>query len=232
MSPMRLICRHDLRLLMRNHKMLGSFALGIGIILLLVLANAKERGAAELAGPLLFLFVGAAVAAPISVAVHGVVGEKERRTMEPLLLLPISAGALMAGKALVTLLLSLAGLAFVYLVAFLTLPLVGGEAAAGALTDPRLIYTACVLAPLSVIPFSLLALAVSARAPDAQTASATSFIILVPVWVVLFGVWMGMIGVNQRFLGVSTVVLLGLCWLTFAVAVRSVDPEALIRRRK
>lgn len=232
MSPLRLIAGHDLRLLLRNRKMLGSIALGLGLVLLLVLANAEERAAAELTGILFFLFVAAAVALPISVAINGMAGEKERRTMEPLLLLPISIGTLVAGKALVTLLLSLAGLAAVYVLAFLTLPLFGGEAAAGALTDPRLLYTAGVLAPLSVVPFSLLALAISARAPDAQTASATSFLILLPVWVVLFGVWMGMIGINRKFLGISTLVLLGLCWLAFAVAVRSADPEAMVRRRR
>jgi ABC-type Na+ efflux pump permease subunit len=232
MRTIRLVALHDARILLRNTKLLAGAVVGVSVPFFLVLANAKQRPAEEMLGLLFFLFVGVAVAVPVSVAVHSLVGEKERRTMEPLLLLPISIESLVAGKAVVTLALSLAGLALVFLLTAVMLPLGARTSAPDALYDVRTLYVTFVLAPLTVVPFTLLALAISARSPDSQTASASSFLFLTPLWVVLFGVWMGFIGVNQHFLLASTLTLVALCVLAFRVAVRSLDPERMVRRRQ
>jgi ABC-type Na+ efflux pump permease subunit len=63
---------------------------------------------------LLLLFV-AAVGAPVTIGVHAFVGEKDRRTIEPLLLLPVPMATLVRGKLLSTVGLALAELVVVYL---------------------------------------------------------------------------------------------------------------------
>lgn len=232
MREILLIARHELRVLARNRRMLASVATGLGIVLMLLFVNLRERAGGDLTGLFFFVLIGAAVGIPLSVAINALVGEKERRTIEPLLLLPIAARTLVAGKAAVTLLLSAVALALVYGVAAAQAWLLADAGALDALLDPRTVYTATVLAPLTLAPFTLLAMAVSARAPDAQTAGMTSFLLLLPLWLVLVGVWMGVIGINQRFLLASTAVLLALGVGAFAVAVRVVgDTRRLVHRR-
>jgi ABC-type transport system involved in multi-copper enzyme maturation permease subunit len=232
MREILLIARHELRVLGRNRKMLGSIAMGLGVILMLLFANLRDRAGEDLTGLFFFALIGAAVGVPLSVAINAVAGEKQRGTIEPLLLLPVPTRLLVAGKAAVTLLLSAVALALVYLVALGQAVALKNAGALATLMDPRTVYTATVLAPLTLLPFTLLAMAVSARSPDTQTASATSFLLLLPLWLVLLGVWMGMIGINQRFLLLSTVALLALGAGAFAVAVRVMsDGQRLVGRR-
>jgi ABC-type Na+ efflux pump permease subunit len=232
MGYMTRIVRHDFSLIGRNKQMLASTGFGLGLILMLVLVNLRERPLEEILGLFFFLFVGAAVAMPITLAVNGVVGEKERGTMEALLLLPLSRSELVLAKMAVTLVAALAGLLIVYGVSLACTAWMAPPGSVQVLLDPRILFTALVLAPMTVVPFSLGALALSARAPDAQTASANALLLMVPLWVVLFGVWMGVIGVTGRFLIASSAVLAGLAWGAFRLAIVAFSPEVLIRRRR
>lgn len=232
MGHMTRIVRHDSRLIGRNKQMLGSTAFGLGMILMLVVVNLRERPLAEILGLFFFLFVGAAVAMPITLAVNGIVGEKERGTMEALLLLPLSRGELVLAKMAVTLVAALAGLMILYAVSLACTVWLAPPGSIQVLLDPRMLFTALVLAPMTVVPFSLGAMALAARAPDAQTASANALFLVVPLWVLLFGVWMGVIGVTGRFLVASAAFLVVLAWGAFRLAVVAFSPEVLIRRRR
>lgn len=229
-SPVRTITVHDARLLVRNRRFLASNMGGIGLLLLLVIGNMRRQQGEALTGMFVVALLAAALFTPMSVAAFALVGEKERRTLEPLLLTPVSVSQLIAAKATVSVVLSLGVLALVWIVA-LSAAALRDVSTLHFLVAPSTILISLVFAPVASAAFSLIAITVSGRAPDTQTALATCQLVVSPLILGLIALWMGAFRVTEQFFASAAGGLLLLTFLLFKLSVRMSQPEVLLAKR-
>jgi ABC-2 type transport system permease protein len=180
----------------------------------------------------LILLVLSPVAASMSIAAYSVIGEKQARTLEPLLATPVSTTELLAAKVLGAFLPSLAlSLACfgVYLVG------IGAFARAGvalSLLAPRPLGVVLLIGPLASLAALQLAVCVSSRVNDTRSAQQLAALVVLPLTGLLIGQLTGAITLTMPFIlviaGVLCVANVGLLRL----AVRLFDRESILTRWK
>ena len=177
------------------------------------------------------LFLMMPIFLPVPVASQSVAGEKERRTLEPLLASPITAFELMLGKSLSCVVPVLA-ITFVAFAVFA----VGANLIAGRhfhallVPDALFLFTVFVLAPLFSLFGTALTVLISAKVGDtrlAQTLSGLSVMVVIGVSTVQF---FGLLGGGwSGFVAMALVALVGDLAMLVAAA-RLFDREALLTR--
>jgi sodium transport system permease protein len=148
-------------------------------------AKSNAKGASVLAGMMSIFTLVAAFVGGMNVAMDVVAGERERRSLLPLLLNPVSRGTVIAGKWIATSVFSLAGLA-------ITVAAFAAVCKIVAPSNPLLTAPALVCwILLGLLPLAILAAAlqvaistVSRTAKEAQTY--LSLLIFVPMGVSMF----------------------------------------------
>ena len=139
----------------------------------------------------LLLLALSPIAASMSVASSSVVGEKQARTLEPLLATPLTTFELLAAKTLSALLPALALTAAmfgVYLAGILT---VARPGVAGALLTPQPMLIMFLLGPLAALAALQLAVCMSSRTNDARSAQQMGALIILPMAALLVMQLMG-----------------------------------------
>lgn len=177
------------------------------------------------------LFLIMPVFIPILISAQSVAGEKERRTLEPLLTSPITAAELVAGK-------SLAGVIPAVLLSWIAFCLfsVGVNLAAWPLAKapllPNLMWTfgVLVLAPLFAFLGNGVAVLVSARVSDSRTAQQVSGLIVMPILGLVAGQIAGWLEAGLVYYAVQGAVVLVLDVLLILASVRLFDRERLMSR--
>ena len=135
----------------------------------------------------LLLFLVAPVVGAVSLAAYSVVGEKQGRTLEPLLTTPITATELLIAKVLASFLPSLvveaAGLAaYILLVAAF-----GAPGVVNALLSTRSFVMVGLVGPLASLAALQLTIAVSSRVNDPRSAQQIAVLLVLPLVVLLVG---------------------------------------------
>lgn len=231
MRLLALVVAHELRMLSRNKKVLLGHSVGIFILWSLLVANIRDGAREPLTGYFLLLLLAVAVGVPSSVGVHAFVGEKERRTMEPLLLLPISMRALIGGKFLTIVMVSLAEFAVVCIAGVAAAKLVAQPDQYRFVISPLTQYVAVVVAPLFIMLFTLIAIIVSGRSSNTQSALSVMAFIAVPVAIVLLGMMLGALSVSEWAALAATGILVLANLVAYRIALSAVTTEALVERR-
>jgi ABC-2 type transport system permease protein len=127
------------------------------------------------------LLVLTPVAGSMSVAAYTVVGEKQARTLEPLLATPITTFELLAAKILGAL---LPAVALTFVSFFLYLAGISVLAHPGVfriLLTPRSLAVLFLLGPLAALAALQLAVCVSSRVNDARSAQQIGALIILPI---------------------------------------------------
>jgi ABC-2 type transport system permease protein len=127
------------------------------------------------------------VAASMSLAAHSIVGEKQARSLEPLLVTPITTFELLGAKVLGAFIPSAmlaAGFFALYVLAAL---LFAREGVAWALLGPRSLAIVLVLGPLAALAALQMAVCVSSRVNDVRTAQQIGVLVILPVPGLLLG---------------------------------------------
>jgi ABC-2 type transport system permease protein len=180
----------------------------------------------------LVMLVLAPITSAMSVAASSVIGEKQARTLEPLLVTPITTLELLGGKLLGALLPAL----FVAVISLaLYLVVVAAVAANGVfsvLLGPRTLGVVLLLGPLASMVALQLAICVSSRVNDARTAQQLGIFVILPIPALLLGQIFGGIELTGPLilwiaLGLF-IVNIGLMW----VAIRLFDRETILTRWK
>jgi ABC-2 type transport system permease protein len=165
----------------------------------------------------LLLFLLTPITGAMALAAHSVVGEKQARTLEPLLATPITTFELLAAKvagALApTLAVSLAGLAL-YAAGLATFALPG---VAGAMANARTAALVLLVGPAAALVALQGALIVSSRVNDARTAQQFGALIIVPIAVVMIAQFSGAFWLTAGGLALAAAGLLAL-WAALALA--------------
>ena len=180
----------------------------------------------------LVMLVLAPITSAMSIAASSVISEKQARTLEPLLVTPITTLELLGGKllgamfpALVVAVVSLA----------LYLAVVAAVAANGVFSvvlGPRTIGIVLLIGPLASLVALQLAICVSSRVNDARTAQQLGIFVILPIPALLLGQILGGIELTgSLILWIALalfIVNIGLMW----VAIRLFDRETILTRWK
>ena len=177
------------------------------------------------------LYLTMPVFVPILISSQSVAGEKERRTLEPLLASPVTPAELVLGKSLASLLpaVGITWFAFVLLCGVV-------DVAARPLThqlvlpNPMWTFGVGVLAPLFAFLGNVIAVLVSARVGEARLAQQLSALVVLPIFGMVGAQFAGWLQAGLRFYAGQGVVVGVLDVLLFLLAVRLFDRERLMSR--
>lgn len=180
----------------------------------------------------LVMLVLGPITSAMSIAASSVIGEKQARTLEPLLVTPITTFELLAGKLLgallPTLVLSVVSIA-------LYLGVIAAAAHAGvfaALLGPRTLGVVFLIGPLAAMVALLLAICVSSRVNDPRTAQQLSIFVILPIPALLLGQIFGGIELTGRLILWIALGLLVVDVGLMSLAIRLFDRETILTRWK
>jgi ABC-2 type transport system permease protein len=172
------------------------------------------------------------VTSSMSLAAHSVVGEKQARSLEPLLVTPITTFELLSAKVLGAFIPSAvltAGFFALYVLAAL---LFAREGVAWALLAPRTLGIVFVLGPLAALAALQMAVCVSSRVNDARTAQQIGVVVILPVAGLLISQVFGSLQLTGPLIltiaAGSLVVNAGLMWIGIILF----DRETILTRWK
>jgi len=168
---------------------------------------------------------------PIFISSQSVAGEKERRTLEPLLASPVTAAEILAGKSLASLVpaVALSVLAFILLCALV-------DAVAWPFTHELLLpnqmwlFGVLVIAPLFAFFGNGVAVLVSARVAEARMAQQLSGLVTLPLIGLVGGQLAGLLKAGTVYYAVEGGVVLLLDAALIVATIRLFDRERLISR--
>jgi ABC-2 type transport system permease protein len=178
----------------------------------------------------LLLFLLTPTTGAMAMAAHSVVGEKQARTLEPLLATPVATFELLLAKVLgalvPTLLIALLGLSL-YLsgIAIFARPGV-----LPAMANPRTAVLVLLLGPASALLSLQAAILISSRVNDARTAQQFGVFIVIPLSALLVAQFMGALWLSAGALAAVSGAMLLLWGILAAISVRLFDREAILTR--
>jgi ABC-2 type transport system permease protein len=170
------------------------------------------------------------VAGAMSIAAFSVVGEKQARTLEPLLATPVSTVELLAAKVLGALLPAL-----LLTVAYFALYVAGVAIAArpGAyrvILAPRSLAVVFLLGPLTSLLALQLAVCVSSRVNDVRTAQQIGALVILPITGLMLAQLFGALQLTIAFIGAIAVGLVVLNAVLLWAATVLFAREAILTR--
>ena len=178
----------------------------------------------------LMLFLLTPITGAMSLAAHAVIGEKQTRTLEPLLATPITTVELLVAKVLgallPTLAISVAGLAL-YFVGIAVLSDVG---VFQAMVSARTALMIFVVGPAVALVSLQGALVISSRVNDARTAQQFAVLLIMPLAIALIGQFIGRMWLSAALLAFVGLGLFGVWVLLTLLSVALFDREAILTR--
>ena len=178
----------------------------------------------------LTMFLLIPITGAMSLAAHAIVGEKQARTLEPLLATPITTLELLVAKVLGTLAptlgIALAGLG-VYLAGVV---IVAEPGVLRAMASVRTAVLLGVVGPSTALVALQSAIVISSRVNDPRTAQQFGVLIIVPVSFVVVGQFMGRIWLSTTALALVGLGAFGVWILLMLVSVVIFDREAILTR--
>jgi ABC-2 type transport system permease protein len=180
----------------------------------------------------LLLFLLTPITAAMSLAAHAIVGEKQARTLEPLLATPLTTVELLVAKVLgalvPTLAVSAAGLALY----FLGIALFAHAGVFAAMATARTVILVVFVAPATALASLQTAIVISSRVNDARTAQQFGVLIVFPLTAIFLAQFSGVVLVTAPMLLLVGVGLLVVWALLVGVSVVLFDRETILTRWK
>jgi len=167
---------------------------------------------------------------PLSIATFSIIGEKQARSLEPVLAAPIRTVELLAGKAIAALVPGVLAGWVTYLAFVVLASIVYGPALFGVVTDASWLAGVFLLGPAVGLSSVVAGVIVSARVNDPRVAQQIGGVVIVPIIALVLvqatGVLLvGPVGYVLMTLAVLVVSLVGL-----RIGVRLFDREAILTR--
>ena len=167
---------------------------------------------------------------PLSISTFSIIGEKQARTLEPLLATPIRTVELLAGKAIAALLPGLFAGWLTY-VAFVALAsLVYGPNLFGVVTDPSWLAGVFLLGPSVGLSSVVAGVIVSSRVNDPRVAQQVGGVIIVPIIAVTLVQATATVLVGASGYALLSALTLAVSLAGLRLGVRLFDREAILTR--
>jgi ABC-2 type transport system permease protein len=178
----------------------------------------------------LLLFLIAPVVGAVSLASYSVVGEKQGRTLEPLLTSPLTTAELLVAKALASFLPAMAieimGLtAYCGLVGLLARPGV-----VASLLSGRTIVLVALVGPLALLTAVQMTIAISSRVSDPRSAQQIAVLLVVPFAMMLVGQIAGAFVISTSILLLVAAALAAIWLALVGFSVALFDRESILTR--
>jgi ABC-2 type transport system permease protein len=180
----------------------------------------------------LLLFLVTPITGAMTLAAHSVVGEKQARTLEPLLATPVTTAELLVAKVLGALLPTLAITAAGLLVFFLGIAALAAPGVAAAMISVRTAVLLLFDGPAVALVALQAAILISSRANDARTAQQFGVLIILPLTGVMIAQFSGAIWLSTTLLAAIGLGLIGTWLLLVALSVVAFDRETILTRWK
>ena len=180
----------------------------------------------------LILLLLTPVAGSMSVAAYSVIGEKQARTLEPLLATPIRTFELLAAKVLGSLIPALALTLGCFGLYLLGTALFARPGAYLALLTPHSLVIVFIIGPLAALAALQLAVCVSSRVNDARSAQQIGALIILPIAGLLVAQVTGAFVLTIPVLAVIALCLVLLNGGLLALGVALFDRESILTRWK
>ncbi len=178
----------------------------------------------------LMLFLLTPITGAMSLAAHAVIGEKQSRTLEPLLATPITTLELLVAKVLgallPTLAISMAGIVL-YFIGIAAFADPGVFAAMLSARSATLIF---ILGPAVALVSLQAALLISSRVNDARTAQQFAVLLIMPLAIGIIGQFVGRMWLSVSLLAFTGLALFGVWLLLVALSVALFDRESILTR--
>jgi ABC-2 type transport system permease protein len=180
----------------------------------------------------LVLLVFAPIAGAMSVAAYAVIGEKQARTLEPLLATPLTTFELLGAKVLGALIPS-AGLTCACFGVYVGgIWLVAEPGVYQVLFTLHALSIVFVLGPLAALAALQLAVCVSSRVNDARSAQQIGALIILPLSGLLVAQLMGRVQLSTLMIAVTAFVLAALNIVLMRIGIAVFDRESILTRWK
>jgi ABC-2 type transport system permease protein len=176
----------------------------------------------------LVLLVFAPIAGAMSVAAHAVIGEKQARSLEPLLATFELLGAKVLGALMPAVGLTLASFALYFFGILLT----AEPGVYRILLTPRALAIVFLLGPLAALAALQLAVCVSSRVNDARSAQQIGALIILPLSALLVAQLMGQVQLTNSAILVAAVLLSLLNAVLMRIGISLFDRESILTRWK
>ncbi len=167
---------------------------------------------------------------PLSIATFSIIGEKQARSLEPVLAAPIRTSELLAGKSVAALVPGvLAGWA-TYVVFVVLASLVYGPALFGVVTDPSWLAGVFLLGPAVGLSSVVAGVIVSARVNDPRVAQQIGGVVIVPIVALVLIQATGTLLVGPVGYALLALIVLVISLVGLRVGVRLFDRESILTR--
>ena len=180
----------------------------------------------------LLLFLLTPITGAMALAAHSIVGEKQARTLEPLLATPITTSELLVAKVLGAAIPTAAISAIGFALYVTAMVLTAEPGVVRAMLSARTLVLVAVVGPMAALVSLQAAIVVSSRVNDARTAQQFSVLIIVPLMGVLVAQFSGSLWLSASTLALIGLGLTGVWILLVLLSVVIFDREAILTRWK
>lgn len=167
---------------------------------------------------------------PLSVATFSIIGEKQARSLEPVLASPIRTQELLAGKAVAALVPGLLAGWVTYAIFVVLASLTYGPALFGVVTDPSWLAGVFLLGPAVGLSSVVAGVIVSARVNDPRVAQQIGGVVIVPVIALVLLQATGTLLVGAAGYTLLALIVLIISIVGLRIGVRLFDREAILTR--
>lgn len=168
---------------------------------------------------------------PATIAAYSIVGEKSKRTLEPLIAAPIRTSDLLLAKSLVAALPAVLVSWLGYSIYTLgTRAVVVSERVYSEVFTPAWLLAIVLWVPLLTLIAVGLGVIISSRVNDPRTAQQLTGVVVVPVLVVFFAQLSGVLTVNASFVVIAVVPLLLIAVAILYAAIHMFNRETILTR--
>ncbi len=167
---------------------------------------------------------------PLAIATFSIIGEKQARSLEPVLAAPILTVELLAGKVIAALVPGVLAGWLTYLVFVALASFVYGAALFGVVTDPSWLMGVFVLGPAIGLSSVVAGVIVSSRVTDPRVAQQIGGIIIVPIIAVILLQATGTVLVGAAGYFVLAVIVTIVSLVGLRIGVVLFDREAILTR--
>jgi ABC-2 type transport system permease protein len=167
---------------------------------------------------------------PLSIATFSIIGEKQARTLEPVLAAPVRTVELLAGKAIAALTPGVLAGWLTYLVFVALASIVYGPNLFGVVTDPSWLTGVFALGPAVGLSSVVTGVIVSSRVNDPRVAQQIGGVVIVPIIGVTLLQATGALLVGASGYLLLTAIVLAVSLVGLRVGVTLFDREAILTR--
>ena len=178
----------------------------------------------------LLVFLLMPITGAMTLAAHAVVGEKQARTLEPLLATPITTFELLVAKVLGALVPTLTISAACLAASFGCVALFAEPGVARAMISMRTMLLIALVGPTAALVSLQAAIVISSRVNDARTAQQFGVLIIIPLTAVFVAQLTGTLWLSATAIGLLGLGLLGVWILLTLFSVALFERETILTR--